>query len=206
MAVASPIPAKQQALADLVKLTRQAGAPLPSNEVPFALYNALLHHFGGIQRARRAAKLPDPPQYREWNEVDVIAEIRRLHENGLTIRYRDLELAGREDLVGAIRTYVGSIVRARLLAKVPHPPRRVSVEERWDEDRVVEEILELYRLGEPLAASKAPDKLVNAGTRYFGSWDDALTAAGLDPDEIRLRRKPYDEEQMIARIRQLARE
>jgi hypothetical protein len=53
-------------LVDLVKLTREAGAPLPSNEIPFALYNALLHHFGGIRRARRAAKLRDPPQARDW--------------------------------------------------------------------------------------------------------------------------------------------
>ena len=204
MAVAIPIPAKQEVLAELVKLTRAAGVPLPSNEIPFALYNALLHHFGGIQRARRAAKLPDPPQHREWTEADVIAEIRRLHESGLTIRYRDLERAGREDLVGAIRTYVGSIVRARVLAKVPHPPRAMGFQERWDEDRVIEDILERWHARQPLAASKAPNNLVNAGKRYFGSLDDALLAAGLDPDQIRLRRKPYDEQQMIDRIRELA--
>jgi hypothetical protein len=38
---------------------------------------AILHHFGGIERARRAAKLPDPPQYREWTQEDVTTEIRR---------------------------------------------------------------------------------------------------------------------------------
>ena len=79
--------------------------------------------------------------------------------SGLTIRYRDLELAGREDLVGAIRTYIGSIVRARVLPNVPHPPRAPHVEERWDEDRVVEDILELHGAGEPLAYSKAPRSL-----------------------------------------------
>ncbi|MBV8756320.1 MAG: hypothetical protein JO257_03530 [Deltaproteobacteria bacterium] len=206
MPVATPLPTKQQALAELVKLTREAGAPLPSNELPVALYNTLLYYFGGIQKARRAAKLSDPPQYREWSQADAVTEIRRLHESGVTIRYRDLELAGREDLVGAIRTYVGSIVRARILARVPHPPRAEYEAERWDEDRVVEDILDLHTAGESLAYSKAPSRLVNAGVRYFDSWDGALEAAGLDPDEFRLRRRPYDKAQAIARIRELARE
>lgn len=206
VAVAIPIQSKRTVLAQLVKLTRAAGAPLPSYEIPFGLYNALLHHFGGIHRARRAAKLPDPPQAREWTQTDAIAEVRRLHNAGLTIRYRDLELAGREDLVGAIRTYVGSIVRARVLANVPHPPRAAYVQDTWDEDRVVEDILDLHRAGQPLAHSRAPSKLVNAGNRYFGSWDNALFAAGLDPDEIRLRRRPYGDDEMIERIRKLARE
>jgi hypothetical protein len=202
----TPIPSKRTAVAALVKVTRAAGRPLPSNELPFALYDALLHYFGGIHRARRAANLPDPPQVREWTKADAIAEVRRLHDDGLTIRYRDLELAGREDLVGAIRTYVGSIVRARVLASVPHPPRAAWVQEFWDEDRVVEDIVDLHDAGQPLAYSRAPSKLSNAGIRYFGSWDNALFAAGLDPDDIRLRRRPYDHEQMIERIRELARE
>ena len=188
VAVAVPQPSKQAALAELVKLTRVARVPLPSNEIPIVLYNALLHYFGSIQRARRAAKLPDPPQYREWSDADVIAELRRLHDNGITIRYRDLERCGREDLVGAIRVYIGSIVRARVLARIPHPPRALYEQEVWDEDRVVEDILELHQLGQPLAYSKAPNKLVNAATRYFGGWDNALSAAGLDPDDFRLRR------------------
>jgi hypothetical protein len=136
----------------------------------------------------------------------VVAEIRTLHGEGVTIRYRDLELAGREDLVGAIRVYAGSIVRVRVLAGVPHPPRVVSVQETWDEDRVVEDILELHRAGEPLAYSRAPRNLLGAGQRYFGSWENALFGAGLDPDEIRLRRRPYDDEEMLQRMRDLARE
>ena len=68
-----------------------------------------------------------------------------------------------------------------------------------------EDISDLADRGEPLAFSKAPDRLVNAGVRYFGSWDAALEAAGLDPDEHRLRRKPYDDDSMLAKIRELAR-
>ncbi len=197
---------KEAAIAELVTLTRQAGKPVASDALPFTLYNSLLHHFGGIARARRAARLPDPPPGpRKWTTASVISELRRLHQTGLTIRFRDLERCGREDLVGAIRAHVGSIVRARVLAGIPHPPRALSFQEHWDEDRVVEEILELHERGQPLAYSKAPNKLVNAGVRYFESWDEALVAAGLDPDAIRLRRKPYDDAQLRARIRDLSR-
>lgn len=197
-------PSKKAALAELAKLTRAAGAPLPSNEIPLALYDTLLHHFGGIQRARRAAGLADPPQARQWSEADVVAEVRALHRDGVIIRYRDLDRAGREDLIGAIRTYLGSIVRARRLAGVPEPERAKSEQEMWDEDRVIEDILDLAERGECLAYSKAPPKLSNAGARYFGTWEAAITAAGLDYDVIRLRRKPYDDDAMIARIHELA--
>jgi hypothetical protein len=206
MAVSAPIPSKQTALAELKKLTRQAEAPLPSNELPAALYNALLHHSGGIQKARRAANRPDPPYPKTWTEAKVLDELRRLHDSGVTIRFRDLELCGREDLVGAIRVEIGSIVRARRLARISDPPRAWSEQESWDEDRVIGEILDLARDRQPLAYSKAPSKLRNAAVRYFGGWDAALEAAGLDPDEHRLRRKPYDDEAMLARIRELARE
>ena len=136
----------------------------------------------------------------------MLDELRRLHDTGLAIRYRDLELCGREDLVGAIRVEIGSIVRARRLARIPDPPRAWSEQEAWDEDRVIGEILELARDHQPLAYSKAPSKLRSAALRYFDSWDAALEAAGLDPDDHRLRRKPYDDEAMLARIRELARE
>jgi hypothetical protein len=206
--VAHPRPpaAKRAALDELIRLTAEAGAPVPSHELPLHLYVDLLHHCGGIQKARRAAGLPDPAFPRRWNEAEVIEEIRRVYRSGITIRFFDLERAGREDLVGAIRTYVGSIVRARRLARVPHPPRRGFEVDFWDEDRVIEDILEIADAGGPLAYSKAPPKLVNAGSRYFGSWAGAIEAAGLDYEAIRLRRKPYDDAAMLERIRVLAAE
>ena len=128
----APHSSKRAALAELVELTRSAGAPLASNEIPGGLYNVLLHHFGGIHRARVASNLPDPPSPKRWSEAEVIAELRRFHESGVTIRVRDLELCGREDLVGAIRVEIGSIVRARRLARIPSRSRLAMERRRVD--------------------------------------------------------------------------
>lgn len=135
------------AIAELARPTKAAGRPLASNELPLQLYVDLLHHFGGVQQARRAANLPDPPWPRKWTQRAVLAELRRLHRSGVTIRHADLERSGREDL--------------------------------WDEDRVLEDILERAETGQPLAYSKAPTALVGAGARYFGTWAQAIAAAGI---------------------------
>jgi hypothetical protein len=75
-----PIPTKRQTPAELIAPTRAAQRPLPTNEIPFAFYKAVLHRFPGIQSAVRAAKLPDPSQYREWTRDDVIGSSRFLRD------------------------------------------------------------------------------------------------------------------------------
>jgi hypothetical protein len=195
---------RQDALKELAKLTRQAGKPLPSHALPIQLYDDLLHHFGSIMEARRAAGLAQAPYPRRWTAERVVAEIRRLHRRGIVIRHEDLIDAGREDLAGAIRVYLGSIVRARILARVPHPERRLFEPEAWDEDRVVSEIVDLHEKRKPVAYSRAPKRLVNAGVRLFGSWQTAIEAAGLDYAKVRLRRPGFDDERALEALRELA--
>jgi hypothetical protein len=166
----------------------------------------LVHHFGSVSSARHAAGLSDPVPPRKWSLELVIEEVRRLHNDGIWIRDHDLTQAGHADLVGAIREYAGGIVRVRRLANVPEPPRRVPAEiEIWDEARVVDEILDRHDDGEPLASSKVPGKLAAAAIRFYGSWANAIAAAGLDYDKIRLKRAPYTIDELRDGIRTLAR-
>ena len=133
------------------------------------------------------------------------AELRALHAEGVAIRDRDLELLGREDLVGAIWRYLGSTPRARRLAGIPDPLRRSSEQERWDGERVIEEILDRRRAGESLAISKVPMKLVHAALRYHDTWENAITAAGLDYDAIRLKRRAASDDELLDRLGAMAR-
>ena len=196
---------KQAALRKLVELNqRQPGIPV--QDIPMPVYVALLHHFGGIRRARYSAGLPDIPHPHKWTQADVIAEIKRVHREGVRIRYQDLEEAGRGDLVGAIGKHIGSIVRARNLARVPHPPYLlVGERESWDEDRVLEEILDRAATGQPLASSRVRNRLINAARRYFGAWQAAIEAADLDYAAIRMVRAPYDDDEILDTLRDLAR-
>ncbi len=61
---------------------------------------------------------------------------------------------------------------------------------KWHRRRVINEILDRRRRGQPLNykyALRDGERLVRMGSRLFGSWDRALRAARLDPSRIRLR-------------------
>lgn len=52
----------------------------------------------------------------------------------------------------------------------------------WDRSGVITRFL-----AEGDYANPAPRTLYHAGRKYFGTWDEALLAAGIDPDTIRIR-------------------
>lgn len=73
----------------------------------------------------------------------------------------------------------------------------------WTEERVVRAVTSLRSRGEALHAlavkSRLPD-LFGAGIRLYGSWDEVLRAAGLEPDTVR-RRKIWTEEALARFLR-----
>ncbi len=165
---------------------------------------AVLRWFGSLARARDAAGLAAPDRNVKWSQQRVLAELRRVSRAGLVITRRNLAAAARHDLIGAIALHVGSLVRARRLARVPGPTYQPHVRQRWDEDRVVSEIRRLRRGGQSLAMANAPSRLLKAATYYFGGWRAAIEAAGLDYDQVRLVREPYTDDELLARLRDLA--
>lgn len=52
---------------------------------------------------------------------------------------------------------------------------------------------------------KVRGSLVTTARRFFGTWEEAIEAAGLRYDEIRLARQ-YSDEELLARLRQIAAE
>jgi len=138
----------------------------------------------------------------------VINELRRIQRAGrVRITFRGLENAGYAALAGAIPLHVGSITRARRLARIPDPGTLpANVLERWDEDRVIGEIRDRHRNGEPLAPSKVPNKLYLAANRHCGGWQAAIEIAGLDYDQIRLSHRPWTRDDVLARIKRAAHE
>jgi hypothetical protein len=195
---------RDSALRELRARTRDLGRAVRWHELPFALRMALQRHFGSLAAARRAAGVAAPGGPRRWSQDAVLRELRKLSRAGMPIRFDDLRDAGRHDLVHAIAIYVGSIHRARILARVPHPPRKRFERQEWDEARVVEEIEALHADGRQLASSKVDRVLREAGKRYFGSWREAIEAAGLDYDRVRLVRAPYGADELLDRLRALA--
>lgn len=175
-------------------------------ELPAAVRRAILFYWGSMSRAREKLALPSPAAPRQrWNEKLVVAEIRRLHAAGQHLSMSSLIDAGHNDLLVAASTYAGGWTRARRLAGVPFERRRSVQKQTWDAAAVITEIRSRKRSGEPLAVSKAPRPLVNAANRIFGSWRNAIEAAGIDYRQILLRGS-FSDEEVLRWLRELARE
>ncbi len=123
---------------------------------------------------------------RKWDEADVISEIRHMARTGSSLAWSDANSA-RPDLVAAAcsRLRFGSWQAALAAAGIEGACRRKI--RRWDRQSVVAAIELRKRTGLALnagALERDDPALLSAGRRQFGSWNEALTAAGLDPAAV----------------------
>src|SRR5262245_39996380 len=147
-----PMPARTsrwsraQLVAELRRLERASPGPVRASDVrarASLLYREVLRHFGSMAKARSAAGLVAVPSTRKrWTPELVIAELRRLHRRGVPLTLWSLRTSGLGFIGDAARTWCGGIVRARRLAGLPEPRTRWRSKQAWDEDRVVEAILD----------------------------------------------------------------
>lgn len=134
------------------------------------LYAGAKRFFGTWQEALQAAGFRQTR--RSWSKEKVVAAIRARHEAGLPVRnmkQHDLPLHG------AAEWHFGSWYKAILAASLkPHAT------DRWTKRRVIEEIQDWHQRGVPVGKVWEQDgRLIQAATRLFGNWREALRAAGL---------------------------
>lgn len=140
----------------------------------------------------------------QWTDELVLEAIRARHAAGKPLTYM---AAVREDeaLTGAARKRFGSWPAALAAAgfdpaehKAPRVARR-----RWDEVTVIREIQAAHAAGHDMdahATQLRDGSLVSSARSYFGGWDAALLAAGLDPAEHR-RTSAWSKQRVIDAIR-----
>jgi hypothetical protein len=151
------------------------------------------------QGARGKIRMPNAV----WSRGRVVEELQGLDRRGQSTTWGDLVEAGRGDLIGAAATYAGGLQEARVQAGVVRARRRLPVP-RWNQEIIVRAIRDRVRSQQTLASSKAPPHFVAAARWHFGSWAQALAAAGVDAREVRLQRPPYTRDEIIALIQRLA--
>jgi len=194
----------------------RVGAASPSSLArhdPIVLRSLRLH-FPTFDAARRAARVPAgrPPvaaakQRRSakevWSRERVVDELRRLDREGSSTGWADLMESGHRDLAAAAAAYAGGLAAARAEAGIERPVPRRPVP-RWNKATIVAAIRARVRKRQTLASSKAPQRFVAAARWHFGTWEAALAAAGVDAQEVRLRRAAYTRPEIIALVRRLA--
>ena len=122
-----------------------------------------------------------------WTEAEIVRELRRLYSANVPPTYEDLTAAGHLPLVRAIQNF-GGMQKLRRLSGLPRPRAR-SRQPALERDAVLAEIGRRHQAGEALAWSTIPMRLRNGGESHFGSWLNAVAAAGIDYDEVRMRRR-----------------
>lgn len=148
--------------------------------VDHAMYQAASRIFGSWKNAVIAAGLPASQSRAstEWTPARIKKLIRSLARRKRPLAVRELK-DRYGHFVAAARRHFGSWSKAVVAAGID--PQRMKREPSWSRERVIEEILTRTLRNETLQRQLIqPRSLAEAGTRIFGSWKAALTAAGVE--------------------------
>ena len=143
---------------------------------------------------------------RVWDKESILQTLRSLHREGKDISYNRLAKK-MQSLVSAAAYHFGSYRKAVERAGIDYG--EVARRPRWTKPLIIKMIKQAKRKDSDLhwsAVSRRRDELGRAAfaslqPRLFGSWDRALSAAGLDADEISRYRK-WDRNTIVAELKE----
>jgi hypothetical protein len=146
------------------------------SDVEKSLARAAKNRFGSWKRALIAAGLESESLKRQscLTPEGLIGMIQARSQQGHSMLGED-----NRDLMTAVRKFFGGWVNAQLAAGLE--PRH----ERWTRERLVQAIRNRLQQGPILL----DDRLRSAALRHFGSWQNALRAAGLEKKDTPCRVK-----------------
>ena len=204
---------KSQILTTLKKLHRE-GRDLSYTQLARRhqpLVSAAAYHFGSYRDAVEKAGIDygDVVRRPRWTKQEIIRLIKQarragedLHWSAVTKRGDEL---GRAAFASLQKRLFGSWDRA--LAASGLDADDISQYRKWDKNSIAFELKGRFRDSEPLnsgAVQKEDPGLHAAAVRHFGSYDNALRAAKVDPAKIR-RRQRWSKDEVDRRLRTFSR-
>ncbi len=142
----------------------------------------------------------------KWSPEVVVQTIKELHAAGSRLDHSYVQKNHR-GLLWAANRYIGTWQESIESAGLDYSNiRLVSEATQWSRESVIEEIVALHQSGRPLNSNYAQTKQRNlyvASVRYFGSWGDAVDAAGFDYNQERKQsQRACTEERVVADIKE----
>lgn len=180
-------------------------------DVPIALGYDLQTHFEGLREAMGAASLRAVKRRSrpaKWTLARVLEEVRRLHASGVPITHRAItgdEYESPPGLSAAIGKFAGGYQRVRALAGIEDPEHAPAIDP-LSKRALLREIRARHDRNEPLAWSHLNYELRRSAELNFGNWKNAVIAAGINYDTVRLQHRPYTKDEILRGLRTLARE
>jgi len=142
---------------------------------------------------------------RKWSKESIGQEILRLYQSGEDLNYAHIAQE-QVALLRAATRYFGSWRAAIEYAGLNY--EEIRRYKTWSRQRILDRIRELHDKGEDLSwrhvSTKLDPQLAAAATKrkHFGSWRNAVAAAGLDYSQIR-RYREWDEETIKRSLQEL---
>ena len=145
---------------------------------------------------------------RKWSQEKIIEDITRLQQEGHSLSTRSMAELGFSGMVTTSYKpeYFGSW-RNAIVAAGFDPKEVCRRKRKWTSERILQRIKELHKGGEDLSHSAAKRNhqylvVVAINSRFFGSWRDAVEAAGIDYDDVS-KHEYWSRERISERIREL---
>ncbi len=141
--------------------------------------------------------------HRKWNKDAIALEILSMYESGENLNYSSVA-TNNLSLLRAATRYFGTWEDAVLFAGLDYDSIRRY--KSWNRERIVARVKELHAQNVDLSwrnvCLNVDPQLAAAATKksHFGSWREALEAAGLDYDSIR-RYREWDDDRILEMVR-----
>jgi len=160
-----------------------------------ALLRAATRYFGSWKVAVENSGITygDCRQYQSWSMELIVDKIKELNSQGVDLSWRNISSKVDPQLAAAATKakHFGSWRLAITAAGLDY--KTIRRYQQWSKEVIIENIKDLHAAGTELNAKAVEQmdiSLITAARRKFGSWDQALTAAGLDYKTI-VQRKPF---------------
>ena len=191
---------KQKIIDEILKLY-ESGEKLNHahvNKIYPALTAAVLNknYFGSWKKAVEAAGLDYDgireaigiKKTEEWSKEKIVDEILELYNSGDDLNANNMRKVNIALYGAAVnKRYFGSWEKAIETAGLDYDEIRRY--QQWNKQKIIDEILRLHKAGEDLSymnIRKDYRALISAAFNYFGNWENAISASGLNYEKIRL--------------------
>ena len=173
-----------------------------------SLVSAAAYHFGSYRRAVEDSGIPYDSVIRRprWTKQSIIKLIKDAKRKGVDLHWsavtRRRDELGRAAFASLQPRLFGKWDRALHAAGLDAD--EISRYRKWDRESVVYELRARAADQEPLnsgAIQRDDSGLHAAAVRHFGSYDAALRAAKVDPNEVR-RRRSWTKAQVVTALKQ----
>lgn len=175
------------------------------NEYDPGLVHAVQRYYGSWPGAFEDNGIPlNYPARKKWDEKIIIEAIKERERKMKSIQSLQYKIVEREErgLIGAARNHFGTWEAAVEAAGYDYSKIRMT--QVWSETRLKSEIRRLESRGENLSFGRMKEKhskLFWAAALWFGSWNKAVAAGGIDY-ESHLPHVLWSEEKVIDAIRE----